>query len=278
VAAGHPLTAQAGADVLRAGGNAVDAAIAAMLMSWVAESPLTGPGAGGFMLVHTSGGETHLLDFFVAAPGHGAAGPPGTLEPIEVRFSEDAVQVFHVGPASCGVYGNPLGIAVSAERFGSMPLADLAAPAARAARDGIEVTPTMRQFFVVLESIITHTEEARAIYAPNGSLLDTGETIRMPYVGDLIERLGSEGPAFLYEGDTAHAVAEWVSQRGGTITELDLASYRVVEREPARARYHGREILTNPPPSSGGILIAYSLDRWSGSTPRPSTGCAPSCA
>jgi len=96
VAAGHPLTAQAGADVLRAGGNAVDAAIAAMLMSWVAESPLTGPGAGGFMQVHTSGGETHLLDFFVAAPGKDAAGPPGELQPIDVHFSEDAIQVFHI--------------------------------------------------------------------------------------------------------------------------------------------------------------------------------------
>ena len=71
VAAGHPITARAGADVLRAGGNAVDAAVACVLMSWVAESPLTGPGAGGFMLVHTSGGEDHLLDFFVAAPGRG---------------------------------------------------------------------------------------------------------------------------------------------------------------------------------------------------------------
>jgi len=260
VAAGHPLTAQAGADVLRDGGNAVDAAIAAMLMSWVAESALTGPGAGGFMLVHTSGGETHLLDFFVAAPGHGAAGPPAELVPIDVHFSEDAIQVFHIGAASCGVYGNPLGIAVTAKRFGSMPLADLGAPAARAAREGYEVTPVMRQLFKVLEPIITHTEEARAIYAPDGDLLDVGETIRMPYVGDLIERFGAEGPAFLYEGDVARAASEWVCERGGTLTTEDLARYRVVEREPARAEYHGREILTNPPPSSGGILIAYSLD------------------
>ena len=260
VAAGHPLTAQAGADVLREGGNALDAAIAAMLMSWVAESPLTGPGAGGFMLLHTSAGESHLFDFFVVAPGKDAPGPPAELVPIDVRFSEDTVQVFHIGEASNGVYGNPLGIAVAAKQFGSMPLAELAAPAARAARDGIEVTPIMRQFFEVLEPILTHTDEARAIYAPEGSLLDIGETIRMPEVGDLIQRLGEEGPAFLYEGDVARAVSEWVLQRGGTITERDLAEYRVVEREPARARYHGREILTNPPPSSGGILIAYSLD------------------
>jgi len=269
VAAGHALTARAGADVLREGGNAVDAAIAAMLMSWVAESPLTGPGAGGFMLLHTAGGETHLLDFFVAAPGAGAPGPPGALEPIEVRFSADAVQVFHVGPASCGVYGNPLGIAIAANRFGSVPLADLAAPAARAAREGIEVMQTMRVFFDVLEPIITHTAEARAIYAPEGTLLETGETIRMPEVGDLIERLGADGPAFLYEGEHARAVSEWVLEHGGTITEEDLAGYRVIEREPARAHYHGRDILTNPPPSSGGILIAYSLDLMERLDPAP---------
>ena len=269
VAGGHPLTAEAGANALRAGGNAVDAALAAMLMSWVAESPLTGPGAGGFMLLHTASGESHLLDFFVAAPGKGAEGPPGQLEPIEVRFSEDAVQVFHIGPASCGAYGNPLGVAVAADRFGSLPLADLAAPAAAAAREGIEVTPLMKAFFEVLHPILTDTPEAAAIYEPSGRPLDVGETIRMPDVGDLIERLGAEGPSFLYEGDCAAAVADWVCERGGTLTREDLASYRVIERRPAKARYQGREILTNPPPSSGGILIAYSLNLMERLAPGP---------
>src|SRR5438876_10780386 len=103
VAAGHPLTAQAGVEVLREGGNAVDAAVAAVLMSFVCESPLTGPGAGGFMLVHTPAGENALLDFFVAAPGIGASGEAGELTPIAVEFSAEATTVFHVGPASCGV-------------------------------------------------------------------------------------------------------------------------------------------------------------------------------
>src|SRR5256714_9500451 len=96
VAAGHEITAQAGADVLRAGGNAVDAAVAAVLMSFAAESPLTGPGAGGFMLVHTAGGEDHLLDFFVAAPGSGLSGvEPAALQPIPVEFAPEAIQVFN---------------------------------------------------------------------------------------------------------------------------------------------------------------------------------------
>ncbi|MEA2377394.1 MAG: gamma-glutamyltranspeptidase / glutathione hydrolase, partial [Thermoleophilaceae bacterium] len=126
VAAGHPVTARAGADVLRDGGNAVDAAVACVLMSWVAESPLTGPGAGGFMLVHTADGEDHLLDFFVAAPARGLDNPePAELTPIDIHFSEDAVQRFNVGPSSCGAYGNPLGLAQVLERFGSVGLGQL---------------------------------------------------------------------------------------------------------------------------------------------------------
>src|SRR3954452_24397321 len=122
VAAGHPVTAQAGADVLRHGGNAVDAAVAAVLMSFVAESPLTGPGAGGFMLVHTTGGENVLLDFFVAAPGQSLEAEPAELTPIDVAFAEDAVQRFNVGPSSCGAYGTPRGLARALERFGSVSL------------------------------------------------------------------------------------------------------------------------------------------------------------
>src|SRR6185295_341270 len=102
VAAGHPLTAEAGAAVLREGGNAVDAAVAAALASFAVESPLTGFGAGGFMIVHR-GGETTLLDFFVAAPGRGGIERGAELVPVPVHFDAETVQTFYVGPASCGV-------------------------------------------------------------------------------------------------------------------------------------------------------------------------------
>jgi len=259
VAAGHPLTAQAGADVLRGGGNAVDAAVAAVLMSFVAESPLTGPGAGGFMLVHARG-ETHLLDFFVAAPGLGLAGrEPGALMPIDVRFSEDAVQRFNVGPASCGAYGTTLGLAETLARFGSARLSDLTQAPARAAREGVEVVPMQAFLFEVLRPILSSTPECAAIYAPEGRLLEEGDTIRLPELGDLLDRLGAEGPGFLYEGDVAGEVSDWVLERGGMLSRDDLGSYGVIEREPARVTYRGREVLTNPPPSSGGILIADAL-------------------
>jgi gamma-glutamyltranspeptidase/glutathione hydrolase len=260
VAAGHPLTAQAGADVLRDGGNAVDAAVACVLMSFVAESPLTGPGAGGFMLLHTAGGESHLLDFFVVAPGLGLDGrEPAALMPIDIRFSEDAVQRFNVGPSSGGAYGTTLGLAEALDRFGSARLADLTAAPARAARDGVEVVPMQAFLFQVLEPILRSTPEAAAIYAPGGRLLAEGETIRLPELGDLLDRLGTEGPAFLYAGDVAVTVSDWVLERGGLLTREDLAAYEVVERRPVSVRYRGREVLTNPPPSSGGILIADAL-------------------
>jgi gamma-glutamyltranspeptidase/glutathione hydrolase len=259
VAAGHPLTAEAGADVLRLGGNAVDAAVACVLMSFVAESPLTGPGAGGFMVVHTRG-ETHVLDFFVAAPGLGLDGrEPGALMPIDVRFSEDAIQRFNVGPASCGAYGTTLGLTETLRRFGTAGLADLTGAPARAARDGIEVVPMQAFLFEVLRPILTSTPECAAIYAPDGELLREGDVIHLPDVGDLLDRLGSEGPGFLYTGDVAHAVSDWVLKRGGMLSRDDLGSYKVIEREPARVTYRGREVLTNPPPSSGGILIADAL-------------------
>src|SRR5918992_814210 len=119
VAAGHPLTAEAGARVLREGGNAVDAAIAAVLTSCVTESPLTGLGAGGFMLVH-DGSEPVVLDFFVAVPGLDGAERSSELVPIPVHFTEESTQIFNIGAASCGVPGTPAGLVAAAERFGSV--------------------------------------------------------------------------------------------------------------------------------------------------------------
>ncbi len=261
VAAGHPRTAQAGVEVLREGGNAVDAAVACVLMSFVAESPLTGPGAGGFMLVHTPTGGTHLLDFFVAAAGRGLGDDPAPAEltPIDVHFSDDAVQRFNVGPSSCGAYGTTLGLGQALERFGTLPLADLSAPAAAAARAGVEVVPLQAFLFTVLEPILRATPECAELYAPGGRLLGEGERIRLPELADLLDRLGAEGPGFLYSGDVASAVSAWVLERGGLLTAEDLRAYEVIERVPAQVTYRGRDVLTNPPPSSGGILIADAL-------------------
>jgi gamma-glutamyltranspeptidase/glutathione hydrolase len=259
VAAGHPLTAEAGAAVLRDGGNAVDAAVAAVLTSFVTESPLTGLGAGGHMVVHTGSDEV-VLDFFVAAPGADRSERRSELVPIPVHFTPTAIQVFHVGAASCGVPGTPAGLVAALERFGSVALSELATEPARLAREGVEVIEEQAFFIRILAPILTHYEEAAAVYAPNGNLLQAGDRFRFPELGDALERLGAEGAEPFYRGEVARAISGWVLERGGTLTPPDLAAYEPIAREPVAAEFAGRRVLTNPPPSSGGILIAYALD------------------
>jgi len=272
VAAGHPLTAEAGAQHLRAGGNAVDAALAAMLTSFVTEPLLTGLGAGGYMLVAAPGRDDVLLDFFVAAPGQGAdEAARAPLAPVEVSFG-DAVQAFNVGAASCGAYGTPAGVCAAAERFGTVPLAELAAPAVALARDGVEVNAQQAYLFEILAPITEHTPEARALFMAGGRPLRPGEIHRDPGLGDALERLAAEGPAPFYTGEVADAVVQWIAERGGTITHEDLAAYAAVPREPVRVAYRGREVLTNPPPSAGGTLLAYALALLERSAPPPSPG------
>lgn len=271
IAAGHPLTAEAGAHVLRAGGNAVDAAVAAMLTSWVAEPLLTGPGAGGYMLVAESGEEPVLLDFFVAAPGHGfRAEDRAPLVPVEVDFGGDARQVFHVGAAACGAYGTPAGIDAAMRRWGSMALTELAAPAAALARDGVTINTQQAEVIHLLEAILRTTPECEAIYAPASALLTVGGLWRDRDLGDAIERLGAEGARPFYEGEIGQAVVAWVAARGGGLTAEDLCRYEPIERAPLCVRYRGRDVYTNPPPSAGGILLALALGRLDAGPAPPS--------
>jgi gamma-glutamyltranspeptidase / glutathione hydrolase len=259
LAAGHPLTAEAGAWALREGGNAVDAAVCAVLASFATESPLTGLGAGGFMLVHM-GGEDLLLDFFVEAPGRGGVERTSELVPADVYFTAESPQVFHIGAASCGVPGTPAGLEEAVRRFGSMPLAELVKPAVGFAREGVRVTPLQAYLFDILEPILTAEPEGREIYAPEGRRLGEGEVFRFPELATALERFGAEGTEPFYRGEIARAIADWVLERGGTLSAEDLAEYRTIPRAPVQARYRGREVLTNPPPSSGGILIAFALE------------------
>jgi gamma-glutamyltranspeptidase / glutathione hydrolase len=257
VAAGHPLTAEAGARILREGGSAVDAAVCAVLTSFVTESPLTGFGAGGFMMVH-DGDRDVLVDFFVAAGGADGVERGSEMIPVPVYFDETP-QTFNLGPASCGVPGNPAGLEHVAKRFGSVPLADLAASGIRLGREGVEVTAAQAYLFEVLEPIITSTPEGKALYAPEGRSLREGDVFRYPEMSDALERLADEGAEPFYRGETARAVVDWVRERGGTLGMDDLEAYEPIEREPVRTEFRGNEVLTNPPPSSGGILIAYAL-------------------
>jgi gamma-glutamyltranspeptidase / glutathione hydrolase len=255
VAAGHPLTAEAGAQVLRDGGNAVDAAICAVLTSFVTESQLTGFGAGGFMLIH-EGGEDTLVDFFVAAGG--ADGVERSAELIPVYFDETP-QTFNCGAASCGVPGTAAGLEHIHERFASLPMPRLAEPGIALGREGVTLTKAAEYFHEILHPIITSTPEAAALYTPEGKRLVEGDVFRYPEMSDALERFAADGAEPFYRGDIAEAVCDWVRERGGTLGMDDMAAYEPIEREPVSARFRGYDVLTNPPPSSGGILIAYSL-------------------
>ena len=263
VAAGHPLTARAGARVLREGGNAVDAALGAMLTSFAAEPLLTGLGAGGYMLVAGGGREPALLDFFVQAPSDPRASDAAIesvaeLEPIDVSFG-DAAQVFHIGPASCGSYGAPAGVCEAARRWGTIPLGELVAPAARLAREGVALNHGQAYVAEILADLLTSTPECTALWAPGGHVLREGEVLRNPELGDALEVLAGDGPDPFYRGEVARAVCDWLRARGGWLSPGDLAEYRAIERVPVAIDYRDRVVLTNPPPSAGGTLLAYAL-------------------
>jgi gamma-glutamyltranspeptidase/glutathione hydrolase len=243
IAAGHPVTAEVGARVLADGGNAVDAAVAAGFASWVTESLLTGPGGGGFMLVHRARDRsTRLLDFFVTVPSGGS--DPATMNSVDVPFDNETSQIFLIGPASVAVPGTPRGLEEAYRRFGSLPWRELVAPAIELARLGVEVTPTQAYLHDILAAI-------------TGPPPSVGELIRFVDFAATLERVAEEGTGFLYDGDVARALSEAAPQ----ISPEDLAGYRVVTRRPVTALFSGHRFASNPPPSSGGVLIAYGLQQ-----------------
>ena len=260
VAGGHALTAQAGAQVLEAGGNAVDAAVAAALVSWVAESPLTGPGAGGFMLVHRARDKsTRVFDFFVAVPGLGDETHAGQMEHVDVDFSGGSTQRFHIGAASCAIPGAPLGLETAHKAFGRLPWRDLFGPAIELARNGVALNDGQAYLHRILDLILRHTPEARAVYEQDGKALGVGDMLRQHDLADTLELLAAKGAQELYTGELGAQILEHMRAGGGCFTQRDLNEYRVIRRRPVRARFCGEEFYSNPPPSRGGVLIAYGL-------------------
>jgi gamma-glutamyltranspeptidase/glutathione hydrolase len=261
VAAGHPLTAEAGASVLREGGNAVDACVAAAFVSWVTESALTGPGGGGFMLVYRARDRTaRLHDFFVSLPGKGLAdGERASFEDVDVDFDGSTHQIFHIGAASAAVPGKPLGLEVVHRLYGTRPWASLIDPAIELARSGVELTRQQAYLHAILDLILRHTEEGRAIYGPGGERLVAGDRLVMNDLATTLELLRDRGAKELYTGEIGRLIASDQADRAGSITAQDLSEYRVIRRRPISAGFRGHRFLSNPPPSSGGVLIAYGL-------------------
>lgn len=273
VAAGHDGAADAAAAILRAGGNAFDAVVAAGFASTVCEPGFTSLAGGGFLLARAPGSDDVLVDFFVDTPGLGL--PDGMPEPV---FEEVAVQFaaaeqrFHCGPGSVAVPGVLAGLLHVHERWGRLPLTDLVAPAVALGREGVVVTPNQGTDFSLLAPILARTEASRAIFYPHGVLLAEGDTLHNVDLAEFLEQLGRDRAATFYRGPLAARLVAQLSAGGGLLTERDLAEYRVIEREPLRARYRDRTLVTNPPPTFGGALLALALERFGAEPPAGEPG------
>jgi gamma-glutamyltranspeptidase / glutathione hydrolase len=260
VAAGHPLTAVAGARILEEGGNAVDACIAAGFTSWVTESPLTGPGGGGFMLVHRAQDRSdRLFDFFVALPGRGLDGAAAApMVEVAVPFDEKTIQLFRIGGSSCAVPGVVAGLSEVHRVYGSLPWRELIAPAVELARGGVELNRQQAFLHAILDAPLRAEPDGRKAYGSSCPLVE-GDQLVQRDLADTLELLAEEGAEAFYRGALGARISRAVRERGGLLTEEDLGEYRVIRRRPVRVPYAGHEFVSNAPPSSGGLLTAFAL-------------------
>jgi gamma-glutamyltranspeptidase/glutathione hydrolase len=209
------------------------------------------------------GRPAQVADFFVSTPGRGLQGAEaGEMEAIDVGFGTDSdtTQVFHIGEASCAVPGAAAGLAAVHDAYGRLPWVELVQPAIELARDGFELSRAQAHLHAILDRILRHADEGRRLYSrPDGSRLQPGDAFELPDLAGTLERIAAEGAAALYRGELAEAIAETVTSGGGTLTARDLEEYEVAWRDPVHVHYHDHEVISNPPPSSGGVLIAYGL-------------------
>jgi gamma-glutamyltranspeptidase / glutathione hydrolase len=243
VAAGHPATAEAGAEILEDGGSAADAVVAACLASCVAETVMTGLLGGGHAIhFDAAGGRSANLDCFIAVPGLGRDGEPVALLELEVPFGIELVH-YAVGIASCGVPGVPAGLDALWRAHGRLPWARLVEPALRLARDAVPMPAAHASCLAMLAPVMTMNEGA-GIYSPGGDLLGEGDLLRQPGLVVALEALADEGPRSAYEGTIGRALLGLVEERGGLITEQDLSTYQARWSEPVEAEFRGYGIRT----------------------------------
>ena len=260
VAAGNRHTAQAAADILSDGGNAFDAAIAALFMSFVSEPVLSSPGGGGFLLAKSGTEEPLILDFFSQTPRTKKPSSDLDFHPATARFST-VDQQFHIGLGSVAVPGMVAGLFDMYRKFATLPLGHLAEPAIELAIQGHRLDPLQAEIFTVVEPIVLATEESKAVF---GSLqsrdkpMQALEMFRLPELADFLRHLVEEGERAFYHGDIAATIVE-TCRSGGLLTQDDLANYRPIVRSPIEIQFDDVAVCTNPPPSSGGALIAFSL-------------------
>jgi gamma-glutamyltranspeptidase/glutathione hydrolase len=250
VASVHPRASSVGAQIMREGGNAVDAAVATGFALAVVHPAAGNLGGGGFMLYRTAAGETHFLDFREQAP---AAASRDMYLDKQGNVTEES----RFGYRSAGVPGTVAGLVDAERRWGKLGLAKVMAPAIRLAREGVAVTQYEAES--MHEAELARDPESRRIFQRNGHLYEQGEVLKQPELAQTLERI-ARNPGEFYSGALASEIAAAIQRGGGFITAADLAAYKVVERVPVHGTYRGYDIYSAPPPSSGGIALVETLN------------------
>jgi gamma-glutamyltranspeptidase / glutathione hydrolase len=248
----HELASQAGVEMMKAGGNAIDAAVATGFALAVVYPEAGNLGGGGFMLVRLHDGATHFIDFRETAPGHATANmyqdSHGNLIPHLSRLGYEAV----------GVPGSVKGLVYAESHFGKLGLKRVMAPAIRLARDGFALSWGAARSMSEDRALVQFAD-SRRIFQANGRGWHPGDLFRQPELAHTLERIAAE-PDDFYTGAMAREIAAFVQQGGGIITAQDLASYEVKERAPVQGTYRDLQIVSAPPPSSGGIALIEILN------------------
>jgi gamma-glutamyltranspeptidase / glutathione hydrolase len=247
----HAIASQVGADILQVGGNAVDAAVATGFALAVVHSPAGNIGGGGFMLIRMADGKVHFLDYREKAPA--AATRDMFLDP-QGNVIEGASEI---GYRSIGVPGSVAGMVYAEQKYGKLTLKQAMAPAIRLAREGFPLTGGEAADFH--DSGLAKFPESHRVFQRNGDYYKPGEIFRQPDLARTLERI-SENPDDFYHGALARELAGAIAKGGGLLTATDLAAYEVKEREPIRGSYRGYEVISSPPPSSGGTVLVESLN------------------
>jgi gamma-glutamyltranspeptidase / glutathione hydrolase len=247
----HTIASQVGVDMLQAGGNAIDAAVATGFALAVVHPPAGNIGGGGFMLIRMADGKTHFLDYREKAP---AAATRDMYLDSQGNVIEGASQI---GYRSIGVPGSVAGMVYAEQKYGKLSLKQVMAPAIKLAREGYPLT--WGEAADLHDSGLAKFPESRRVFQRDGDYYKPGEIFRQPDLAHTLERI-SEKPEDFYHGALARELAAAMQKGGGLITAADLASYEVKEREPIRGNYRGYEVISAPPPSSGGTVLVESLN------------------
>lgn len=258
ISAGHEETARAAEMILEEGGNAIDAAIAAFVASWVAEPCMSSAGGGGFAMAFGKSGQVKLFDFFVQTPKRHKSLDQLDFYPIGIDFGS-TIEKFHIGKASTAVPGSVAGIFALHRFAGTMPMRDLVQPAIEIAKRGVVINNFQLLDFQLLEPILKKGgSTGDKLYFPKGALIQKGDSMKMEALADFLDYLSRAGEEMFYKGEIAKKIAADYAN-GGLLQRQDFEDYKVQERIPLNIQYRGKQILTNPGPSLGGSCIAAIL-------------------